>query len=346
MSDESKAADHAGGNNNLISAFGSDLAAKGDAESALAVKAAVSIRLRLARETLGLSLREVAARTRITFRYIEILEAGDYASLPGRPYVLGFARGYAQVVGLDEHEIVEALRYELDSCAPRPETRIFQQFEVGDPAKAPSRRIGWLAFVLVIGIVSLGMALWKSYYWPSTDLPSLFGQGDQGSGAATSQQQTAMRKDGIIAPNTPISGPVVFTALESGIWVKFYDGAGRQFLQKQLAKGESYTVPTEALAPKLWTGRPDALAITIGGQAFARLAEEQKIIKDVAVDAASLQARLLLNVEDRIATSSNGTKAVRRMPVARVRARRSATSSTLGEPPSPAISELPSTVAN
>ncbi len=346
MSDEHKVAGHAGGNDNFISAFGSELAAKGDVGSALAVKVTVSIRLRLAREALGLSLREVAARTRITFRYIETLEAGDYASLPGRPYALGFARGYARAVGLDEREIVEALRYELDSCAPRPETRIFQQFEVGDPAKAPSRRVGWLAIVLVISIVSLGTVLWKSYYWPSADLPSLFAHSDQGSAAATLQQQTVMRRAGTVASSTPVSGPVVFTALESGIWVKFYDGAGRQLLQKQLAKGESYAVPTQAQAPKLWTGRPDALAITIGGQAFARLAEEQKIMKDIAVDAASLRARSLLNAPEQIATPSNETKAVRRKPVARVRARSSASSSPPSEPPSPAISELPPTVAD
>jgi len=88
-----------------------------------------------------------------------------------------------------------------------------------------------------------------------------------------------------------LKGPVVFTALEAGIWVKFYDGQGKQLLQKQLAKGESYTVPADAVGPKLWTGRPDALAITIAGQAIPRLADAEKIMKDIPVDAASLRAR-------------------------------------------------------
>ena len=84
---------------------------------------------------------------------------------------------------------------------------------------------------------------------------------------------------------------MVFTALEEGVWVKFYDGQGKQLMQKQLAKGESYTVPSEAVEPKLWTGRPDALAITVGGLQIARLAEAEKVMKDVPVDAASLRAR-------------------------------------------------------
>ena len=346
MSDERKAAGHAGGNDNLIIAFEPDVAAKGDVELALTAKATVPVRLRSAREALGLSLREVAARSRITLRYIEILEAGDYASLPGRPYVLGFARGYARAVGLDEREIAEAVRCELDTGAPRAQARILQQFEVGDSAKAPSQRVGWLAFVLVIGIVSMGMVLWKSYYWPTTDLPPLFGEAGQGSATATLQQQTATRGTGAVASTTPASGPVVFTALEADIWVKFYDGAGRQLFQKQLAKGESYTVPADAQAPKLWTGRPDALAITIGGQAFARLAQERRVIKDVAIDAASLRARSLLSVTQQIVIPPTAPKAVRRIPMARVRARGSASSTTPSEPSSPAVSEPPSTTAD
>ena len=33
------------------------------------------------------------------------------------------------------------------------------------------------------------------------------------------------------AASTPINGPVVFTALEDGVWVKFFDGSGAQLMQ-------------------------------------------------------------------------------------------------------------------
>jgi hypothetical protein len=49
---------------------------------------------------------------------------------------------------------------------------------------------------------------------------------------------------------------VVFTAQEDRIWVKFYDGTGKQLVQKLMAKGETWTVPADAVDPKLWTGRP------------------------------------------------------------------------------------------
>ena len=83
----------------------------------------------------------------------------------------------------------------------------------------------------------------------------------------------------------------MFTALEQGIWVKFYDAAGTQLLQKELAQGETYTVPADANGPMIRTARPEALQITIGGQVVPRLANKQMTISDVPVSAAALLAR-------------------------------------------------------
>ena len=47
----------------------------------------------------------------------------------------------------------------------------------------------------------------------------------------------------------------------------------------------------EAAGPQVWTGRPDALAITVGGQPVPKLAEAERIMKDVPVTAAALLAR-------------------------------------------------------
>ena len=55
--------------------------------------------------------------------------------------------------------------------------------------------------------------------------------------------------------------------------------------------GETYTVPAEAQGPQVWTGRPDALAITVGGKPVPKLAESERIMKDVPVTAQALLAR-------------------------------------------------------
>lgn len=244
----------------------------------------VGARLRAAREAAGLSVADLSTRTRITTRHVESLEAGDYAALSGRPYALGFARSYARAVGLDDKTILADLRAELDRQEPTAPPREIHQFEVGDPAKTPSRLLSWLAGVLVLIVIALGLVFWRSSYWPAAELPPLVGPSPEASPVAPAPSAPA-------AAAPAASGPVVFTALDDGIWVKFYDGAGVQLLQKQLAKGESWTVPAGVQEPRLWTARPDALAITVAGQPVPRIADTQRIVKDVPVSAAALLAR-------------------------------------------------------
>lgn len=240
-----------------------------------------SSRLRAAREALGLTTGDIAARTRITIRHVEALDRGDLAALPGRPYVLGFVRNYARAVGLDGAELATLARAEMDAGVPRPVPRMVHQFDVDDPAKIPSRLVTWAALGLVIAVLAAGGVFWRSYYAPGAALPSLV------------EPDSAPRsRPAVVAkPAAVPTGPVVFTAREDGIWVKFYDGHGTQLLQKQLARGESYTVPTDAVDPRLWTGRPDALAITIAGQAVAPLSDKRGIVRDVPVTAQALLAR-------------------------------------------------------
>ncbi len=257
-----------------------------NAPVASATPMTASARLRAAREALGLTTTDVAARTRITLRHVNALDRGDLASLPGRPYVLGFIRSYARAVGLDEAEMTALARTELDAGTPNAAPRQVHQFDVEDPAKTPSRLLTLLALALFVIVLVAGGVFWRSYYAPGAELPSL-ALPDPASAPTHAPVAAATAA----APAPTNSGPVVFTAREDAIWVKFYDGHGQQLMQKQLALGESYTVPADAFEPKLWTGRPDALTITIGGQAVPALSDHRGIVKDIPVSAQGLLAR-------------------------------------------------------
>lgn len=291
-------------------------------------RASVGETLRAAREAAGLDIKQLALRTRVTVRHLEALEAGEYAVLPGRPYALGFARSYARVVGLDDKAITDAVRADLDRQAPAPPPRVINQFEVGDPAKTPTRLTTWLAAGLVVVIALAGLIFWRSYYMPAAELPSLVG--DQ---PAASPSQVAVVPLPVASP----SGPVVFTATEDRIWVKFYDGQGQQILQKELAKGESFTVPSGAQEPRLWTGRPDALTITVGGQAVPRIAEREGIVKDVPVSAAALLARGTAAATPPPALPSTAAAA---SPPARATVRRAVVREPVNPPVSVPVSEI------
>lgn len=77
--------------------------------------------LREARESLGLELSDVARNLRIRFPYLQGIENDDYARLPGKTYVLGFLRSYAEFLGLDGDDVVSRYRRQLDDKAlPAP----------------------------------------------------------------------------------------------------------------------------------------------------------------------------------------------------------------------------------
>ena len=111
-------------------------------------------KLRAAREAAGLSLAEVATRTRIALRQLEAVERDDYAALPGIPYAVGFARAYARAVDLDEVAIAAEVREAVHSSDMA--TNRYEVFEPVDPARVPSRTLAWTAAIIVILLAADG----------------------------------------------------------------------------------------------------------------------------------------------------------------------------------------------
>lgn len=254
-------------------------------------------RLVAAREAMGHSREQIAEETKIPSRSLVAIEEGDYGSLPSRTYAIGFSRTYARAVGLDENEIAEQVRVELDGAVAYAAVQQQQQdkFEPGDPARVASPKIAWFAALAGVAIAILGaLTFWRSYFAPGADFPPLRTDdpAEQGEGEQTADAGEA-------APSGPIAAgdAVVFTALADEVWVKFYDGNGRQLMQKIMSKGERYTVPGEADRPLLWTGRPEALGISVGGRELPRLSAEQVTMKDVPVSAIALGQRFGQPVE-------------------------------------------------
>ncbi len=243
----------------------------------------VGARLKAEREKQGLSREEIGEKTKIAERHLTSIEEGRFSDLPGRTYAIGFARSYARALGLDEKDVVEGVRDEMGVAAPQVSERKLDYMEPGDPARVPSSKLAWGVAALLIVLLVIGAFTWKGFFVPAADLPTIK---DETEAVATAP---------IAAPTTTQTalptGEVVFTATVEGVWVKFYNRNGSQLFQKQMAKGETFTIPADADGPQIWTGRPDAFTISVGGQQVAPLATEQRTIRDVPVDAASLTSR-------------------------------------------------------
>lgn len=231
-----------------------------------------------ARAAQGLTRAQIAELTKIPERLLLAIEENNFAALPARTYAVGFSRNYARALGIDEAEVTRLVRAELDGAPAEPSLRA-ATFEPGDPARIPSSAFAWLAGILALGVVIAGLIFWRSYYSPAAELPPIV--------ADPAPTQPAASATSAVSAG---AGQVVFTALEPGVWVKFYD-AGGQLLQKELAQGESYAVPTNSNGPMLWTARPQALAVSIDGKPVPKLSETQVTLKDVPITAAALLAR-------------------------------------------------------
>ncbi len=252
----------------------------------------VGSRLRAARERKGLTLDQVAADTRIARRHLENIEADNFDDLPGRTYAVGFTRTYAKTVGLDEEEMVSMVREEMELATidERYADHSRGKFEPGDPSRAPGGGLLYFSIfaviVLLVGIFFAARALFS----PSAEIPSLVEQERQEQQAAAAAQQAAQQQPAQPAGSLQPSGEVTFTA-EGETWVRFYDGEGRVLREGTMTEGDSFTLPADAQDPQLITGRPDRLAITIGGRSVRKLSTDVETVQDVPISAEALLAR-------------------------------------------------------
>jgi cytoskeletal protein RodZ len=240
--------------------------------------------LRAAREALRLDLSQVAAETRIPLRHLEAIEDENFEGLPSRAYAIGFSRTFAKAVGLDPAVITDAVRAELADGSMRRSVPS-GDMEPGDPARLPSAGLAWAAAAAVLMLAIGAFAFFNTYFAAGTEPGSLLSPEPAASSAAVAAKPAA-------SPTPAASGAVVLTALEDGVWVRLYEEGGERLLERTLKLGEAVTVPAAATDPRINTGRPDALSVTVGGQAVAKISERPETISGVPVSAAALLARV------------------------------------------------------
>src|SRR6187551_1260446 len=122
-------------------------------------------KLRQARERRGISLRQIAASTKIAAAALDALEKNDISKLPGGIFSRAFVRSYAVEVGLDPDETVEEFLARFNQEAPPtaesvaanvPEAEI--EFENRQRTAARLLKIALVAIPIAI---LLGYFAWK-----------------------------------------------------------------------------------------------------------------------------------------------------------------------------------------
>ena len=223
----------------------------------------VGSRLRAAREAKQISLREIAAKTKISIEALEALEENDVARLPGGIFTRAFVRSYASEVGLDpEQTMGEFLAQGPLATTSEPIEHDSRSHEP-DAFQSQQRMAGAVAKLLLGGVVVAGLLL----YFSMRDVPT-------GTDAPTVEAEPALAVR--VEPPVPAAPVPAATVPQESLtivlrpsgdcWVSLtLDGEPEPVIERIIYAGEviSYEADDEIF---LTVGDPGTFAFTINQQ--------------------------------------------------------------------------------
>lgn len=235
--------------------------------------------LRRAREAKGLSLDDVANRTRIPTRHLQNIEREEWDALPAITYAIGFTRNYANAVGLDGAVIARELRAQLGGATVRVAAP--EYYAEADPARAPPRSLAAIAIVIAV-LLGAGYWLWRGTLENGPDtVPPL----------AIPQGAPAPARPAVPPPQAAAGQPVTLVATGE-VWLRISEGPGGPVIfSGSLIAGDRYQLPASAQRPVIRTGRPQNLRAIVGTHDLGPLAPQEQVIENVSLLAQDLAAR-------------------------------------------------------
>lgn len=257
--------------------------------------------LKRAREAQGISIGDMAARSRLSVQQVRALESERTAELPEPVYVRAFIRGVASVLGLEPDPLVAdyTARYGAASVGVLPDH---------DPAKetvvrASGRRTGLKAAVVAIAVLLVCAAGW--YAWssmsdgaetqPAAETPAVEAPesveaapapeqaaADQTAQEKTAAEQAAAEKAAAekaaaekaaaekarAQSQAAATGERRVTLSTSGAcWVQILLPNGRSFFAKEMAEGGSETLNVPVGA-RVTVGNASVMTLTVDGRPY------------------------------------------------------------------------------
>ncbi|HEY5931940.1 MAG TPA: RodZ domain-containing protein [Nitrospira sp.] len=142
---------------------------------------------RQVRETKGLTVDEVASKTRIRTDFVKALEDGNFAKLPDQVFAKGFVRSYARSLGLDEEDAIHRFIQSAGSFYEKQDER--ERLKLRQIEEDRKRQSNRKAVTIAISIAVLTLI-----FLLSREQTSVFQRGAPEQGPATKRTTQAAKE--------------------------------------------------------------------------------------------------------------------------------------------------------
>lgn len=213
--------------------------------------------LRAARLARGESQADVAHQLCLRESYIEAIETGNFAVLPGVVYAVGFLRSYARYLQLDADELIQRFKEEVSEIPPTADLAFLEPVS---ESRVP--RGGLVAFAVLLAVIA-----YAGWYYLSTrdmtmaDLVPAVPEQFAGLVAPTGRSDPpppAMADYGELAPPGP--GDSADSAAIEGGGVDGAPPAPERLESEQSARDPGTSAELATTPPEAETGAPGVTA--------------------------------------------------------------------------------------
>ena len=231
-------------------------------------------RLRSQREQIGLTLRQVADKTRIPYTILEDIERGDPTNLPAPVFVKGFLRSYALELGLTPEEVIG----DYKSYTPEQETAVAVPVTARKPPRYGFR--SWILLVVVVILIAAGTGV--VYFYPKADFEL----------ARTNSINETTDRTAVSAP-APVAAPVPTEATAAGTPAGDEAATDIETEAEPVVETAPETAAAPETAPEAATAAPAAETAAAGDGAATQPTE-------TAAPAGNVEHELKLVFEDEV----------------------------------------------
>lgn len=119
--------------------------------------------LREERSRRSVTLEEISDHTKISVRFLDALERGDYSILPAEAFVRGFVRAYARYIGVDPEEVIERLNQYAAADQARQRTLAPDRPPALSKRASSKKLVGIVSLTVILVVGAVLFAMYKIF---------------------------------------------------------------------------------------------------------------------------------------------------------------------------------------